>query len=367
MTKLLSYWAVVVLALVTSCEDAPPLPPRQEIRSADTSYVQVFPSFGTFLGAQGLFLGRDELLYVADTRNNRVVMLNRAGQELSSRQMLHPISIGQNTRLDLYVGGEIVAANGDTVGALFVIRLYSPNPDSAHRLDIARLDTIWREPERPNRRFSGITVFDDNTFIVSRTAVPAPNNVSPIDPDARVLQFSSNNVFITPVPAFTSGEPSGGAGGITTIGKPTGLAYIPGTREFVLTQASFDTSLALQYGALWMRYERSPDFEGWLPKYDPANLIDRGVDFIRTFRYRGPSSVAIDPVRKDVFVADAALDSVFKFNSRGRFKAESFGFVRSGGVMTKPTGLAFFERVLYVLDANSGRILRYRLTTDIPR
>jgi hypothetical protein len=357
---------LAALALLAGCEEKPPLVAEQTDSTRDTSYVQVIPSFSSYVGAEDILIGRDELLYVADTRANRVVMLNRAGQLLSARTILHPRSLAQDTRLDLLVGGEILVANGDTVGSIFRLHLVSNSPDSAHRLDLARMDTVWRELARPNRRFPGITVFGDNTYLAVRTAVPFPDNSSFIDPDARVLQFNNHDVFITPVPAFTSGS-SSIAGGITTIYQPTAIASFPRVRDFVLSQSSADSTVAIQYGALWMRFELTNDFEGWLPKYDPARPEDRSVDFIRSYRYRSPEAVAIDPIRQDVFVADAALDSVFKFNSRGRIKSESFGFVRSGRVMTRPTGLAFFEKVLYVLDANSGLVLRFRLTTDIPR
>ena len=357
---------LVLLGLISGCEEKPSLIAEQQDFTRDTSFVQVLPSFSSYVGAEDILLGRDELLYVADTRANRVVMLNRAGQVLSMRTMLHPRSLAQDTRLDLLVGGETVVANGDTVGTIFRVHLVSNSPDSAHRLDVARIDTLWRELARPNRRFPGITVFGDNTYLAVRTAFPFPDNSSFIDPDARVLQFNNHDVFITPVPAFTSGSGSV-AGGITTIYLPTAIASFPASRDFVLAQTSADSTIPIQYGALWMRFELSNDFEGWLPKYDPERPEDRGVDFIRTYRYKGPEAVAIDPARLDVFVADAGLDSVFKFNSRGRIKTESFGYARSGRVMTRPTGLAFFEKVLYVLDATSGLILRFRLTTDIPR
>jgi hypothetical protein len=363
---ILSAFIVAILGLISGCEEKPPLIAEQPDYTRDTSYVQVLPSFSSYVGAQDILIGRDELLYVADTKANRVVMLNRAGQLLSARTMLHPRSIAQDTRLDLLVGGEIIIANGDTVGAIFRLHLVSNSPDSTHRLDLARIDTVWRELARPNRRFPGITVFGDNAFLAVRTAFPFPDNSSFIDPDARVLQFNNHSVFITPVPAFTSGSGSV-AGGITTIYLPSSIASFPTSRDFVLAQTSADSTIPIQYGALWMRYELSNDFEGWLPKYDPERPEDRSVEFIRAYRYKSPEAVAIDPVRLDVFIADAGLDSVFKFNSRGRIKSESFGYVRSGRVMTRPTGLAFFEKVLYVLDANSGLVLRFRLTTDIPQ
>ncbi len=363
--KVIAIIALISMGLVLGCESTPPLPPSQEIVAIDTSYVPIAPAFSGFtvevvgsdtLGPEDILIGNDQLLYVADTRGNRVVMMNRAGQVLSANTMLHPRSLAQNSRLDLYVGGEMVAPSGDTVGALFKIRLYSANSDSAHRLDLAPIDTIWKELARPARRFPAITVLGDNQFLAVRTG---PDNSSFIDPDARVLLFDDEDVFITPVPSLTTRVGSG----ITDINKPTGIALFPGTRDFVLSQSSEGVS----YGAVWMRYERTVDFDGWLPRFDPARAEDRNIDFIRPNRYGRPEAVAIDRSRRDIFIADAQLDSVFKFNSRGRFRGESFGLHRTQGAMMRPTGLAFFERILYVLDGRTGEVLRFRLSTDVPR
>ncbi len=35
--------------------------------------------------------------------------------------------------------------------------------------------------------------------------------------------------------------------------------------------------------------------------------------------------------------------------------------------MRRPTGLAYADKVLYVLDGAQGQILRFRLSTDVPR
>jgi hypothetical protein len=35
--------------------------------------------------------------------------------------------------------------------------------------------------------------------------------------------------------------------------------------------------------------------------------------------------------------------------------------------MKRPTGLTFFDKILYVLDETDGTIIRYRLSADIPR
>ncbi len=337
------------------CEEKPPLLAPVPESAFDTSYVQITPALGGFTRPQDIMIGNDQLLYVADTYGDsagRVVMMNRAGQILSTRKMLRPVSLAQDSRLDLLVGGQIIAPNGDSVGAVFRIHLVDAN----HELSAARIDTVWRELAKPERRFPGITVFGDNTYLVVRNG---SDNTSFVDPDSRVLQFDRNDHFITPVAGLTTRTGSG----ITDIYRPTAIAAFPNVKDFVLTQ----TNEGIVYGALWMRYESSTEFEGWLPRYDPARVEDQSVDFIRPGRFQRPEGVTIDKVRRDVFIADAGLDSVFKFNTRGKFKAESFGRAKSDGAMVNPTGLAFFDRMLYVLDGTKGIILRFRLTTDVPR
>ena len=353
-----TWWPVIVgitvlIGFLAGCETPPPLPPLQEVAVIDTSYVEVSPPFFGFTNPQDILVGNDQLVYVADTDSNRVILMNRAGQMLSTRTMLRPVSLAQDTRLDLLIGGEIAVPN-DTLrlGALFRLHLVA----AGHHLDEATIDTVWVERAKPNRRFPGITVFGDNTWLAVRTG---PDNSSFIDPDARVLEFDRNDQFITPVPAFTSTT----GGSITNINRPTAIASFPGVRDFVLAQSSEGVS----YAAVWMKYESSSDFEGWLLQYDPARIDDRGIDFIRAGQYLQPEAVTIDKSRRDVFIADAELDSVFKFNSRGRYRIESFGFYRTGGRMVRPTGLAFFEKILYVLDASQGQVLRFRLSSDVPR
>ena len=344
-------WAIMVV-IVSGCERAPDLLPELTGgTTGDTVYVEVSPSFSGFSNPQDVMVGNDQLLYVADTYANRVVMMNLAGTVLSQRAMLHPISLAQDGRLDLLVGAEMVSANGDTIGAIFRIHLVSPSPDSAHRLEVARIDTVWEELSHPQRRFPGITVLPDNTWLTVRTGT---DNGSPIDPDARVLLFDRHDVFITPVPAFITGGQSP-----VSINKPTAIVSFPNVKDFILVQSAQDIS----YAALWMLYLENPDFVGWLTKYDPTNPID----FFKVGRYVDPEAVTIDKARRDIFIADATLDSVLKFNSRGVFKVESFGIAGSGGVMKKPTGLAFFNKVLYVADGEQGQVFRFTLTTDFPR
>jgi len=315
----------------------------------DTTYVEIVPPFAGFNQPGGILIGNDQLLYVADTKNDRIVMMNVAGQFLAARRIVSPQSIAQDLRLDLLIGGVVVQANGDSVGALFRIKLVG----SQHNLANAELDTLWQETARPRRRFLGVAVMPDNKFLALRSG---PDNSSFVDPDSRILIFNANDVFLTPLADLVTRAGSG----ITDINRPTAIAAFPNSKDFIVLQSS----AGIAYGALWMTYQLSADFDGWLPKFDPARIDQRFIDFIRPNRFVNPAGVVVDARRRDIFITDAAMDSVLKFDSRGRFKPESFGFAATGGRLRRPTGVAFFDKTLYVADALENKIFRFKLSTD---
>lgn len=338
------------------------LPPATDIPTAtDTSYVPK-GEWGGFIKPVAIIYGRDQLFYVADYLGNRIVMLNQAGQELSRLEnIVHPASIGQDTRLDLIVGAETrEPTTGDTIGVIVRIKLVN----ASHLLDQAEIDTIWKEPARPLRRFVGVGIIPNDEYLVVRDG---PDNSSVVDPDARVLRFRYVHVdatarkdsFITSLGDLQSGV----GGSITNINRPTGIATFPGKSDFILIQRAE----GIQYSAIWMVYSKTFDFEGWLPKYDPSQPDQRSIDFVRPNRFTEPRGVAIDRLRSDIFIVDASQDSIVKFNSRGVFKGESFGRENSvGGNLKNPRSVAIAEKTLYVCDSDSlrGRIVLYRLSTD---
>ncbi len=324
----------------------------------DTSYVEKTSWNGMFNKPRTIIYGQDQLIYVTDTENNRIVMLNQAGQILSiSKQILRPISIAQDLRLDLIVGAETIEqSTQDTIGVLLRIKLVA----ASHNLNNAKIDTIWKEPARPNRRFVGIGVILNDEYLVARDG---PDNSSVVDPDARILRFryrpnssTKKDSFITPL-----GELQTGAGSsITNLNHPTGIATFPNSGDFIVTQSSD----GIQYAAIWMIFSKTADFEGWLPKYDPTNPDQRTIEFISPNRFKNASGAGIDRIRRDIFIADADLDSVVKFNNRGRFKIESFGKKTLGITLRRPGGVAVAENTLFVCDTENNRIVLYRLSTD---
>jgi DNA-binding beta-propeller fold protein YncE len=363
MNKLIIHITLAIVFFVTifivGCEERISTPTGTVLPSiGDTSYVEKNSWTGIFNKPRTIIYGLDQLLYVTDTENNRIVMLNQAGQILSvSKTIRKPIAIAQDLKLDLLVGAETIEpATGDTIGIVLRIKLV----DASHNLNNAKIDTVWKEPARPKRRFVGIGIILNNEYLVMRDG---PDNSSIVDPDARVLRFryrpnatTKKDSFITPL-----GELQSGAGSsVTNINHPTGIATFPNSGDFIVTQ----NSDGVQYSAIWMAFTKNNDFEGWLPKFDPTNPDHRSIEFISPNRFKNAAGVSIDRIRRDIFVVDSQLDSVSKFNNRGKFKVESFGKKTLGITLNHPGGSAIAENTLYVCDTQNNRIVLYRLSTD---
>jgi hypothetical protein len=340
------------LLLVIGCTKPYPIGPFIALEDstysvADTAYLEIFPPFQLgFDGPTAVLFGNDMLFYVADTRNNRVVMMDVAGGYLGECHIDRPVSLAQDFRLDLLVGG-VVNRNGAETGAIFRVHLVA----AEHQIGSAVIDTAWKESAHPQRRFVGIAALPGNQYLAARTG---PDNSSGIDPDTRVMVFSSTDEYLTPITDLATGTGSG----INYINELTGIISLPGTRDFIVLQKN------MAYGALWMVYSSSSDFEGWKPKFDPANPKDAAVGLIQAGQLATPAGIALDSKRLDIFVTDVAQDSVFKFNSKGAFRNASFGKSLTNNRMKSPTGAAFFDKTLYVADSTANCIFRFRLSTD---
>ena len=381
--------SVLSILILSGCEkrfDTSVLPnPKSVVNPGDTTYVEVFPPWGGFDDPRAIIVGRDQLIYVADYGRNEVVMLDAGGARLGSISVPHPISLAQNSKLDLYVGGEAIAPNGvDTLGAIYRIFLvrfdttYVAGYDTVirfgdttivpvlrdtsffndHKIEAARSKIAWKEASRPHRRYVGIGILPDNGFLAARVG---PDNSSFVDPDCRVLLFNRGDTLITPLGDLIT-RPSGGTA-ITDIRTLTGIMVFPSTRNFILTQ----TTDGVVYGAIFMLYLKNKDFEGWLPAFDPGNIDTRNADFIRPYRYQNAVAATFDPRRQDVFILDAGLDSVSKFNIRGQFRQESFGkFLTSQSGfpgLNHPMGIAFSnDCTLYISDTGNKVIRRFKLS-----
>lgn len=317
----------------------------------DTLYVQLTPAWEGFNNPQDIFIGREPFIYIADTDNDRIVMMNLDGRILGSRQILKPVAITQDYELNLIVCGKVfIDSLGQTFSAVYKIDLVSAN----HEIEAAAVNVLLpRQSDfvRPFVEYTGVTAFYDNSFYVSRTG---PNNSNLIDPDNSILMFkkkilpggSTTDTLVGRVPLL---DPT--TSGLLSANQVTSLRSF-NTRDFdLLLTLAGNNNFKVQA----LDYIISQDFTGYSNKLSPSN-----TDIMRANRFENPEGSCIDN-SSNIFIADAGKDSIFKFNAFGD-ELQSFG---GSSLFSRPHSVAFFDRTLYVLDTGNNRISRFILSTDL--
>ena len=100
MTKYIKYFVILISLILFGCSDKTDV---NQITSSsknfdltnggngnitgDTVYVQLKPAWEGFNQPQDMIIGREPFIYVADTYNDRIVMMNLNGNILGTRQI----------------------------------------------------------------------------------------------------------------------------------------------------------------------------------------------------------------------------------------------------------------------------------------
>ncbi len=323
----------------------------------DTVFVKLSPVWEGFNKPQDIMVGREPFIYVADTENDRVVMLNLAGQILGTRSIKHPVALAQDHRLNLIVVAQFdtsVGGGTQTFSAVFKLDLVSVQ----HQIEIAPITRLLPRAEdlnRPDIEYTGACVFANNIFYVARKG---PNNSGFGEPDIdnSILIFIPKSLF------------RDGAEGDTLIGRvpnidPLGQGPVSAFEISSLTSfnnQSIDIIITLTGGtsfkANWLHYQITPIDQRYVSNFSPAS----GLDLVIPNRFEHPEGSAMDP-SGNIYIADAGKDSVYKFNAFGD-ELESFG---GPEIFSQPHGVAFFDKTLYVADTGNNRILRFSLSTEL--
>lgn len=325
----------------------------QDVNTAgDTVYVQLSPSWEGFNNPQAILIGKEPFIYVCDTDNNRIVMLNTAGVVLGAKNIMHPIAIAQDYRLNLIVCAQVVV-NADTFSAVYKIDLFSAQHDLANAPVTMILPNRGADFQK-RYKYTAVAAFYDNSYYVARSG---PSNTSVYDPDNSILKFQ-------PKKYFNAGEGDSLIGRVPNLDPlSSGLISANGINcmtpfnkknvDFIAT-FSGETSFKSQ----WFHFFVSAVEEKYVSQFYPQE----GVPYAQPNKFGQPTGCCLDQYG-NIFVADgsSAKDSVYKFNQYGE-EMHSFG---GSGVFTKPAGVAFLDKTLYVLDAGSNKIVRFILSTDI--
>lgn len=321
----------------------------------DTVYVHQSPVWAGFNHPSAILVGNEPFIYVADTYNDRIAMLDLTGRVLGySKTIKRPIALAEDKRLNLIVCAQFdtslsIDAPPTTFGAVYKMDLVSVKHDIA----AGNFKKIFYEKTDSVRRYTGVATLFDNRYYITRTG--PKNELTRIDKDIAVLLFSSTDQLISPVSNLT---PEGT--GLLSIHNLTGIATMPtgSSVEFVISQTGEGALFKVQ----WIRLITEGQTTNYASKFYPS--VDGNIDLLRINRFSSPRGVTLDP-SGNLFVVDSQTDSLYRFSTRGveRF---SFGGTGSGErQFREPSGVAYFDKTIYVADAGNNRIVRFKLSTDL--
>ncbi|MBK8947098.1 MAG: hypothetical protein IPM32_17770 [Ignavibacteriae bacterium] len=319
----------------------------------DTLYIQQFPNWTGFNNPQDMIIGKDLFIYVADTDNDRIIMIDISGQILSEKKIKKPIAIAQDYKLNLFVVAEfdtLINNQNLTFSSLYKIDLV----ETGHILSNTKLERILPQNpsidpfafNRTDRFYTGVCTFYDNSVYVSRKG---PSNSNPVDRDNTIIRvriLNNGTISLFKIPGL---EPEGT--GILSANQISSLTSLNSKSSDVILTLVGNNSFKVQ----WLEFISNSDFEGYLSK-----LSAFSCDLMSVNKFGKPEDIALDEAN-NIYVADAEKDSVFKFNSFGD-ELESFGGTE---IMSSPHAVAHYDRTLYILDTGNNRILRFILSTEI--
>jgi hypothetical protein len=361
MKRALPYIVLAIVVYVIGCQEThfpvDSLPQGNvNTRIGDTVYVLQNPVWTGFNHPQAVIVGNEPFIYVADTDNDRIVMLDLIGRVIGySPKIKHPVALTEDKRLQL-----IVCAQFDTLlpgkqspttfGAVYRLDMVSAN----HDISSARPRRVFYEPSDSTRRYAGVASLYNNQYYICRNG--PKNELTRIDRDLAVLQFSMNDELLSPV--TTSFSPDGT--GLLSLSTMSAIATMPWNRsvEFVFCQTG-DHAL---YKVQWIQYVVEGQTANYISKFYPS--LDGSIDFLRLNHFTQPAGVTFDP-SGNLYVVDAAKDSLYRFSTRG-IERYSFGGTGSGDMQFhQPSGIAYFDKTLFVADRGNNRIVRFKLSSDI--
>ena len=320
----------------------------------DTVYVQLNPAWEGFNNPQDVMVGREPFIYVADTDNDRVVMLNLNGDILGVRSVKHPVSLAQDYKLNLFVCAKLdtlISGQLKTISSVFKLNMLA----AGHNISAAIADTILPRSDNdinnPEREYTGVAVFYDNSYYVARTG---PHNSTLIDPDNSILSFEVRELPNGAEEDIYKGRVGNidpiGAGVLSGYGLSSIISFNK-TNYDVITTLTGNTNFKVQ----WLHFVDTRDFTGYQNYIPPQSST-----LMFPNRFEKPEGVTLDGAQ-NIIVADMAKDSVYRFNPLGDL-LQAFG---GSEIFDKPSGIAFFNKTLYVADSGNNRILRFILSTDI--
>ena len=371
--KQMIYFLAVCTFLIGGCAHdefpMPDIPPADEQfpNYRNPVYLQINPALDaahgySFNRPRDIYYGVDNFIYIADTDNNRIVMMDIGGAVQGVSQPIpHPEAITQNDSLAL-----LIVNNTNSV---FKIDMYASN----HQISQAPIVEVFRQESQPNRRFTGITVHNGFEYYVSVT--------DDIRNESYIYDFRPDNWLRGPLPFEINGS------GLFSAMQPTAIIsqreqYLDissrseDTQAFLFTQTGFIPELQLQ-NFYKVQFITTTIIEGDFVLVPNVTLI--GTDIYDFEKFYNPEDIALDR-SGFIFVVeegapagspDAAdhLPGFYRFSPTGKQMQALLAFGNEAEQFNSPSGIAVSpiaetDQIVFIADTGNDRILRFRLSTD---
>lgn len=358
----------------------------------NVGFVPIQPIWEGFFAPTDVYVGYDEMVYVVDQEG--VHVLDQTGQEHRLIEIPGATKIVQDRRIHTYVTGTVdreIDGEMKTLSAIYRISNTAGGGTIIYHdtlihpfSDASRRNTSFRNDDL-EVKFTGVTVMHDNTIYVSRTG-PRNEVSSTSRPDNAVLLFDENGRDIGYArnlnPRTSSLKSCLGLSGIANeVGPPQKIFGMSETRDFLITQTS-NFGPEPEFGVLYIRVIRDPELGlvySEAPSFTEFDYSKARRFLYEPYRFGRLEDIYVAPERRHIYVVDSEKDSLFQFTISGeegvippansnesRNIIVSFGGTGDGPLQfDDPSGLCYFEEMIYVADKNNNRIMRFRLNTDI--
>lgn len=328
-----------------------PISNNGNINVADTLYILQTPVWNGFNRPEDVLLGNEPLVYVADTKNNRIVQMDIAGGTIGEIAINNPRKLAQDYNFDLLVIADSVVSTSDTVSIVYRINIVGAGGNISNASKLTYIKSTYATPNSSTlRKFTGIAVLTDNSVLITRVG---PEDQFGIDPGNAILKVTGRTTAqtVTVLPGFQSSGSS-----FYSIENVSGICGVRNSStDFIITRSTPDTTTLNK--VLWFMYDNVNGT--YDPKFTESSLG------IVSAKFGKPDDVVQDP-NQSVFVIDSYRNYLWKFNVTGKLMSESFGGLGTeSGKFNNPKGIAFYNKVIYIADTDNNRIVRYRLSTDL--
>ncbi|CAI8323398.1 MAG: Uncharacterised protein [Owenweeksia sp. TMED14] len=364
--------------------------PNYAIR--DIAYVPIQPPFTGFIHPSDFCVGFDELFYVVDAATEEIICLNESGVEQGRLTIPGVKHVRQDRRFDLLaIGSHDTTINGVAYSLSCIYRIQQLQNNGDYNLQNAQIIKKVIHPfyfkntfstSDAQVKFTQVAVLantnseKNNRYYASRSG-PSVNNANQ-GPDDAVILFDNKDNYISPVSVSTS------SGLYTNYFKtPSGLVSLAQPPQYTASEgddfwySSIDENQVLQIQNI--QFEETDFGADYIPRIYPNDTSLSVHSINEPNRFISPISIAMaGDASRYLFVVDSEKDSLYQFTASGlegippppasgekKYVQVSFGGTGDGPMQfNQPEAVAYWKKILYVVDAGNGRITRFKCTLD---